>query len=157
MSCVPLANLLVKVLHLVDGDKLAMGYLYEATNRPRKISIDTMRTRGRNDSLDERRYKVWLMSDRTILSIIQFMKQGSMSTPHTLMHVVLDLMLRWWMGFSNVFRGWYWLSLNAHIFPNKWRYIGWPSRHLVFMWLSKTRPLGCQLIFKYNLFWTFKL
>jgi hypothetical protein len=36
----------------------------------RNLSIGTMRTRGKRDSLDESRYGVLLMSDETKLSII---------------------------------------------------------------------------------------
>jgi hypothetical protein len=49
---------LVKVLRLVNGDKPAMGYLYEAMVGPRKLSISTMRTRGKRDSLNEPKYGV---------------------------------------------------------------------------------------------------
>ena len=41
------SELLVKVLCLVDGEKPAMGYLYEDMDSPRKLFIGTMRTRGR--------------------------------------------------------------------------------------------------------------
>jgi hypothetical protein len=37
------------------------------------------------------------MSDGTLHSLATFMLQGSTSTPCSLTHVVLDLMLRLWM------------------------------------------------------------
>ena len=37
---------------------------------PMKLSISTMRTRGRRDSLDKTKYRVGLMSDGTTLSIV---------------------------------------------------------------------------------------
>jgi hypothetical protein len=59
------------------------------------------------------------MTDGTIHFIARFMMQGSTSTPHSLTHVVLDLMSRLWMGSSHV-RGWCQVSKNVRRFPKKW-------------------------------------
>ena len=54
----------VKVLRLVDGDKLAMGYLYEAMNRANKSICAYYEDKGdEGDEGYERRLLIWKVID----------------------------------------------------------------------------------------------
>ena len=104
---------LVKVLWLVDGDKTAMDYLYEAMDKTKEAIYRCYEDKGGKDSPREIKFGVWLMGDGITLPILPFMQQGYSSTLHSLMLVDLILMVRSWMVFSSVLRGWCTLWLNA--------------------------------------------
>ena len=47
---------LVKVLRLVDGEKPAMGYLYEAMDRAKEVMHTYCEYKGRRDSMNNSEY-----------------------------------------------------------------------------------------------------
>ena len=97
---------LVKVIRLVDGDRPAMGYLYEAMDRAKETIHHYYEDKGEVGLT--RRAELWSVIDERWNNTLHhpIYAQGSTSTLLSLMHVDFSLMLRSWMAFSNVFKGW---------------------------------------------------
>eukprot|EP00253_Pinus_taeda_P032232 PITA_32232 len=68
---------LVKVLRLVDSEKPAMGYLYEAMDRAKESIRAYYDDKGDKGFKDNSSYGKRLMNDGTTHSIVPFMLQGS--------------------------------------------------------------------------------
>jgi hypothetical protein len=78
------------------------------------------------------------MINGTIHCVTLFMLHGYTSTLDSLTRLVLDLMLRLWMDYFPICRGWYQVSKNVHRFLREWKHIGWPLEHLTLTWLFRT-------------------